>query len=347
MGAVDDLIADALIEQAVDLLRLEGSYNKAVLKLLKDMEQRLTEALSGRNLTEYSRQRLLDFLAETRSLIAQTYVAIRNEVDLEGIAVIESRAVAASIRSAVGDRIGVGVPPLSTLRPLVSGLLIQGAPSKDWWARQAGDTQFRFANVVRQGIALGETNAQIVARIRKGAGSQAPILEVSRRNAEALVRTSIQTVANKTRDAVFRANDDIIAGVRQLSTLDGRTSDICVAYSGGEWDNDRQPIKPTKLPYNGGPPRHWNCRSILTPIVRDLPGLPAFRTSQRASADGPVRADITFAEWLAGKPKSFQDELLGPGKAQLWRDGTITLQQLLDQRGRPLTLQQLREKYAA
>jgi hypothetical protein len=37
--------------------------------------------------------------------------------------------------------------------------------------------------------------------------------------------------------------------------------------------------------------------------------------------------------------------MLGKGRAELWRDGKITLQQLLDQRGNPLTLQQLRQRY--
>jgi SPP1 gp7 family putative phage head morphogenesis protein len=346
MGAVDELIADALIAQGVDLIRLEGGYNRAVLRLLKDMERELVEKLADRELTSYSRQRLLDFLAEARSVIARTYVAMRAEVDLQGIAQVQAGAVGGAIQGAVGARLDVAVPAVETMRSLVSDLLIQGAPSADWWNRQAGDTQFRFANAIRQGIAQGETNAQIVARIRKGSGAMGPIVETSRRNAEALVRTSVQTVANATRLEVFKANDDILAGVRQISTLDGRTSDTCVAYSGAEWDTEGNPINGTKLPFNGGPPRHWNCRSVLTPIVKPLPGLPEFRPSERASADGPVRADVTFAQWLAGKSKGFQDDLLGPGRAQLWRDDKITLQQLLDQRGRPLTLEQLREKYA-
>jgi SPP1 gp7 family putative phage head morphogenesis protein len=347
MGAVDELIADALIAQGVDLIRLEGGYNRAALRLLKDMERELVEKLADREITSYSRQRLLDFLAEARSVIARTYVAMRAEVDLQGVAQVQAGAVGGAIQGVIGDRLTVAVPAVQTMRSLVSDLLIQGAPSADWWSRQAGDTQFRFANAIRQGIAQGETNAQIVARIRKGSGAMGPIVETSRRNAEALVRTSVQTVANATRLEVFKANDSVLAGVRQISTLDGRTSDTCIAYSGAEWDTDGNPINGTKLPFNGGPPRHWNCRSVLTPIVKPLPGLPEFRPSERASADGPVRADVTFAEWLAGKSKGFQDDLLGSGRAQLWRDDKITLQQLLDQRGRPLTLEQLRAKYAA
>lgn len=65
----------------------------------------------------------------------------------------------------------------------------------------------------------------------------------------------------------------------------------------------------------------------------------------RASIDGEVAADLTFDDFLKGKPKAFADEMLGKGKAELWRDGKITLQQLLDQRGNPLTLTQLRQRY--
>lgn len=339
MGA-NEAIADAIIRQAVDLLRLEAGYNRAILRLLRQMEAELVGKLTGRELTEFSRQRLLDLLADARAMIARTYIAIRDEVDLESLATVQARAVAGSLSVITST---AAVPSVATLKALVSDLLVQGAPSAEWWSRQAGDTQFRFSNAIRQGVAQGETNAQIVARIRRGAGTEAAIVETSRRNAEALVRTSVQTVANAARLEVFRENEDVLEGVRQISTLDSRTSDVCIAYSGAEWDFEGTPINGTKLPFNGGPPRHWSCRSVLTPVVKPIPGLD-FRPS-RASADGQVRGDISFADWLSGKSRAFQDELLGPGRAQLWRDGTITLQQLLDQRGRPLTLEQLRDRY--
>lgn len=347
MGDADALIAGALIAQGIDLIRLEASYNRAVLRVLADMEREVVGKLTGRRpLTAYSRERLLNLLAEVRSTIAQAYVQIRQEVDLPGVAIVQSSAVSGAIQDTIGAKFDVGTPSVATLRSMVSDILIQGAPSADWWRRQAGDVQFRFAGAVRQGIAQGETNAQIVSRVTSGFQDQPPIIETAKRNAEALVRTSVQTVANATRDEVFRANDDLLMGKRQISTLDGRTTDICIAYSGAEWDLDGKPINETKLPFNGGPPRHWGCRSILTPIVRPLPGLPEFKPATRASVDGPVRADITFAEWLGGKSKRFQDDLLGPGRAEMWRADKITLQQLLDQRGRPLTLDQLRERYA-
>lgn len=61
--------------------------------------------------------------------------------------------------------------------------------------------------------------------------------------------------------------------------------------------------------------------------------------------DGQVAASTTFEAFLERKGKAFQDEMLGKGRAQLWRDGTITLPQLLDLKGNPLTLAELKAKY--
>jgi hypothetical protein len=338
MGNADAALADLLITHGINLLRLAAGYQRDVLGLLRALELDLIRKITATELTTISRQRLLDLLAETRSMIARTYVEARKAVDSQAIAVAEAKHTQRAF--SVATQLTIGIPSNAALRALVSDVLIQGAPSSEWWSRQGADTAFRFSNAVRMGITQGETNAQIVQRIR-GTRTAPGIMEVSRRNAEALVRTSVQTVAGVSRLEVFKDNADVIEGVRQLSTLDGRTSDTCIAYSGGEWELDGSPIPPTKLPFNSGPPRHWNCRSVLTPIVKPLVGF----NPSRASQDGPVRGDITFADWLNSKGKGFQDDLLGPGRADLWRDGKITLQQLLDQRGRPLTLDQLRQRY--
>ena len=65
--------------------------------------------------------------------------------------------------------------------------------------------------------------------------------------------------------------------------------------------------------------------------------------STRASMDGQVAEDLSFDDWLSKKPKAFQDKMLGPGRAQLYRDGKITLTDLVDLRGNPLTLEALEE----
>jgi hypothetical protein len=102
------------------------------------------------------------------------------------------------------------------------------------------------------------------------------------------------------------------------------------------------------LPYNGGCPRHWNCRSIEVPILKSWRemgvDMDEFEPSTRASMDGAVAAQMSFKDWLATRTAAQQDKILGVGKADLWREGKITLTDLLDMGGRPMTLEELRGK---
>jgi SPP1 gp7 family putative phage head morphogenesis protein len=205
---------------------------------------------------------------------------------------------------------------------------------------------FKFEQQVKLGMVSNETIDQIVRRI-SGDEAFAGVMPQGRANAAALVQTSIAEGANDARLAMYRKNADIIKGVQQLSTLDERTTDICIAYDGAAWDLDGNPIEGNDLPFDGGPPRHWNCRSTLVPVIKssdelgvDVEVLPG----TRASMDGQVSDKMTFGNWLETKTPEQQDAILGKGKAQLWRDGKITLRDLLDQSGRPLTLEQLKER---
>jgi hypothetical protein len=151
-------------------------------------------------------------------------------------------------------------------------------------------------------------------------------------------------VPNQARLATFQENSDIIKAVQQISTLDNRTTDICIAYNNQMWDVETlEPIDGAPA-FNGGPPRHFNCRSTLVPVTKSFEELGIDATEQkgtRASMDGQVPDDITFDQYLEGKSREFQDELLGERRAELWRQDRITLQQLVDQRGRPLTVEEL------
>jgi hypothetical protein len=65
----------------------------------------------------------------------------------------------------------------------------------------------------------------------------------------------------------------------------------------------------------------------------------------RASKLGQIDSKISFDKFLNMLSKSEQNEQLGLGRAELWRDGKISLVQLLDATGRELTLGELIELY--
>jgi hypothetical protein len=204
---------------------------------------------------------------------------------------------------------------------------------------------------VRQSMQNGESMTQAITRVTGGTidGVTVPgIMKTTKKKAGALVSTAMSAVTNEAALASYKANSDVIKAVTQLSTLDNRTSDVCIAYSGQTWDlNTLRPIPPSTLPFNSGPPRHFNCRSRLRPVTKSFKELGLDKEeipkTTRASMDGQVPADITFSDWLKTKPTSFADDLLGPKRAQLWRDDKITLTQLVDMRGNPMTLSQIEQ----
>ncbi|MDP2644122.1 MAG: phage head morphogenesis protein [Candidatus Doudnabacteria bacterium] len=343
MKNADIILQDAAITRQINLLRFSAGEKKKVLAILTQLQSDLRLKLLG-ELTDFSKARVNKLLKESTAIINSAYQGVQEKFDFPGLAEHEATATTRSF-AAIG--LDAALPTETALKALVNGSLIEGAPSSAWWAKNSDDLSFKFAAQVRQGIAGNETVQQIVRRIIGSPRLGTPgIMETSRRGATALVHTSIQQVANDARLATFKANDDIIKGVTQLSTLDSHTSNVCIAYSGASWDLEGVPINGTTLPFNGGTPRHFNCRSVLTPITKtyrdlglDIDEIPP---GTRASDLGQIPAGTTFEEFLGRHDKAYADDLLGPGRAQLWRDGKITLQQLVDGTGRELTLKQLR-----
>jgi SPP1 gp7 family putative phage head morphogenesis protein len=271
------------------------------------------------------------------------------------------------VRQLVNTRVGfsglqVGVPE-TVLASMVKDDVVLGAPLRAFWEKQAGTLQQAFITQMRQGIFAGETKDQLISRVRgtKAHNFEDGIMGISRRGAETVVRTTAQSVLNDARLETFKANDDVLQGVQAIVTLDARTSDICMARSAMAWDFDGKPLNDeTDIDFPGPPPWHPNCRTTLVPllksvgqlmggkkgaavdraIAREVKKLPK---ATQASIDGQVPKALSYEDWLSRKPAAFQEEVLGPGKYRLWKAGKISLRDLIDQRGRPLTLDQLKQ----
>lgn len=343
---LDSYLADKTLTRQLYLLRFTAGEQKKVLAVLVDMRAELVAKLRAGNVTDFTRGRLQKLFTACNAIIEQGFNRIQTSLDFDGLAKAEAEA---SIKPLAAVGLEASIPTVATMKAVVNGSLIEGAKSADWWAKQSNDLAFKFAAQVRQGIAQGETMTQIVRRVAGSEKLGIPgIFEGARQSAFALVHTSVMQVAADARLATYKANGDIIKGVRQLSTMDGHTTPTCVAYSGAEWDLDGNPINGTTLPFNGGPPRHWGCRSVLTPItktfkemgIKGLPELPD--TGERASDLGPIDRKTTMDQFLKMHDTEWQDKMLGKGKAQLWRDGKITLSQLVSGSGRELTLEELK-----
>ena len=347
----DQKLADELLGHSIDLLRLDAHIREQVMGLFDKMQAELTAKMDAATLSEYNKAKI-DFLLNNAKVVLDNYYAQVHTLLNAAVTEIPALQGAVVAKAMVDVGLGASLPTASHIQALLSDLTIQGAPAQAWWKKQAADTLFKFAATVRMGVIQGDTNQQIIARVignpRTG---EIGVLDVSRSNAAALVQTSVQSVANQSRLDVFEQNADLIKELEWFTALDGHVCPMCIARFGLRWTNnangDHAAIDHS-IPFSP-PPIHFNDRCILLPITRGYGDLGLNVTlpknQQRASMDGPVSVKTTFDDFLKRKGIAFQNEVLGAGKAQMWRAGKLKLSQLVDMQGNSLSLAELQSKY--
>jgi SPP1 gp7 family putative phage head morphogenesis protein len=213
-----------------------------------------------------------------------------------------------------------------------------------------------FSQIVRNGLLTGETTDNIArsltGRLRFGqpgsirqiaaAGGQATT--VANNQVMALVRTSVNQVSNAASQQVYEANQDVTKKYRYVATLDTRTSAICRALDGREFEYGKGPM----------PPQHFNCRSTTVAVIdyEEL-GLEPPRPGKRAAEGGMVPTNESYGEWLSKQSKATQAEALGPEKVAYFTrlsnkyGPKDAIAKLVRDDGSELTLDQLRRRYGA
>ena len=331
MSAIFDLI------QVRNLLlqRVASGQVRDLDRLFQDIADKITEELSqAKPLTDERKRRIDRIIADLQALV------VVPAPDLTELAETEARALTAGMVAAGLD---VGLPPLPVLEAIAANTLVEGAVIGEWFQRLENQTRFDIARTIRAGVAAGRTNAQITRDIvgfKQDGAMGREVMKSARRDAAAVVRTAVQTIANDTAMAVFEANPDVVEGVEFVATLDSRTTPQCAAMDGGRWKLDGTPMRGTKLPFRR-PPLHWACRSRLIPITELSDD-----SGTRSSAIGPISAKITFEQFMERQGPEFAAQVLGKGRYEFYKANKLTLSQLIDPRSlEPLTLAELREKF--
>ena len=355
--SVNDKVLDEITGHSVDLQRLETTVKKRVLKQLKTLEANLVDEIKkstvwGAKMPQTQKKRLKVLLDQTRETIKTSYVQIAKDSldELSQVASLAEAQAVASLNTAISAELASTTMSRGMLKAIASDTIFEGAPSKEWWARRGEAFRLKFSDTIRTGMMKGETTDQVISNLigKKVNRYKDGALYANYRSADALVRTSIQSIANEARLQTYAENDDIVKGVEWVATLDNRTSHTCQSLDGLTWDNNRKPIGHNIL--WPGVTAHWNCRSTQVPIIKSWEELGAKRKmkeipeSTRASMDGQVSKKKGYEDWLKGKPKAFQEDVLGKGKRKLWKDGKLGFSDLVDQSGNPLTLGQLQSK---
>ena len=333
MANLDKVIAQALVDHQINLMRFDAGERKKLLKKLVKLERQLKAELLLFDLAK--RGEVEQMIASVGDVVASFYGEVSDDVfsSTTGLWQVEQLAVTGIINGAIGATM------IKASQGEFDGLML-GSPLKDWWREQAADLAFKFGSMVRTGITNGKTNQVLAAEL-------VGMMDMKRTTAKALVSTGIASVTGAARDDLYQSNSDLIGGYIHTSTLDFRTTNGCKVRDGKSWTLDKKPIG-HDIQF-AQTPLHVNCRSILRPKIKSWADLgidlPEISKDTRATMDGQVSSEATYEEWLKSKSEAQQNATLGHGKAKMWRDGKITFNDMLDQTGRELTLEELRQIY--
>lgn len=381
----NELYLDASLRHQIGLRRYSAGLNRRIAALLEEADRELTERLrvrlgrfEGRPL-DYTGERwtslLRDFSAARAAALGEVRTLARTE--LNTLAGMEAAREASLLASAIPIEISFATVAADQLRAITSSRPFQGRLLRDWFRNLERGDQARLTQALQLGMTQGEPIDDIVRRVvgTRRNGYADGILAITRRDAQAVVRTAVNHVSNVAREYVWEANSDIITARIWVSTLDGRTSAVCRSRDGKgrpvkEGGSLPEGVEPL-VPRNATPPAHINCRSTMVAyidgvgLVGNRPTVTDTRTRERREIDfrrmareqgrpiqeirrewaarnvGTVPASTDYQTFMSRQGASFQDEVLGRTKGRLFREGGMKLDHFVDRAGNELTLSQL------
>lgn len=377
---VNEKLNDALLRHQTYLLRYSGSVRNRINSLLAETEEDLLDKIRSRlanNVgltTSVELKRLQSLMDQIRKIREPAWEEATSEFkdEMTKLALAESVSLTSTINLLMPVEIDVATPSPRLLRSIALARPFQGQILADWAASMEADDLRRIHNAIQLGMTAGESMDTITRRVigTSTMGFQDGVLQMTRQQVQAVVRTAVQHVANHSRTAWFLENSDVISQEYFVATLDSRTTPVCRANDGKVYPLGKGPV----------PPLHFQCRSLriaaidgtlagdrpAKPFVEkellneysDKNGLGSIKSRDdlprgtKTDYDnwkrkrirelvGPIPASTTYNEWMKGQSKMFQDDTLGVTKAKLFRDGGLPLDKFVNRNGDELTLAQL------
>ncbi len=337
-------LLDLAIRRQVLLERIKAGQFRDFNKVISEVQKLIQTKVGGlaNDLAGENRRFLRRWLGQLEAAILKEYrtgLKLFNK-ELEETAGIFAAMEAGDIAASITGSIKLPTP---TARQAFNLAKVQAMSHSGETLEQfvetlaAGETK-RVVSVVRRGFYQGRTNQELVREI---VGTQARrfqdgILQTSRRNAQAVVHTSVQHVASVGRMRTWQDNPEVVKGYEWVSTLDRKTTQKCKTLDGQKFKIGEGPV----------PPVHIRCRSTT---VADLdPKFDFLKEGRTRSGEkGPVDAKQDYYDWLKNQPPEFQDQALGPKRGKLFRDGGLSADKFadlqLDRNFEPLTLAEMRD----
>jgi SPP1 gp7 family putative phage head morphogenesis protein len=250
-----------------------------IAQLTEDVTGLLGARLDPVQMKSVRNARLQSLLADLGRLSDASATAMTNytQSQLRDLAAYESGFLVASARSVLPAVVSFDAVAPVQLWAAVTARPFEGRLLEDWVADYTVAQRKKLEQAVRTSVVEGETIDQAIRRIRGTAklnGSDGVLPGATRKTAEALTRTAINHVTTTARERTYQDNQQVVKGVQWRSTLDGRTSLVCISRDGTVYELDAGPR----------PPAHPNC----FPGDQMVTALPPLQAATQRVYDGEM-----------------------------------------------------------
>ena len=378
---------DLNVRHAIAIERVKRGMARELIPLLDTADENIRALLvstldnmgRGFNTTTTKKLRnMLNTIGEARADVMKGF-KVGTKLRLEAFGFDELNFQAGSVRAVLPFDPQLTRPKAKALRDRIGRMPFavgtdMAAPLNTWFVNLTRNDRLFLNQTILNGISQGQSLSTIVTSVMGRKGS----LSSSRAAANRLVRTAINHTTHQAREVFFQENSEGIDGLRWTAVLDSRTSLICSSRDGDIYPIGKGPRPPAHpncrsimTPVIDGTAMLGNRPFVLDEqmgvtrfrqLARDTVGAERWnamdRTARNVATDrargrwaaeniGSVPAETTYEQFLRRQSASFQDDVLGPTKGKLFRRGKMSIDSFVDETGRSLTLEELRNQNRA
>ncbi|HZJ99749.1 MAG TPA: hypothetical protein VFC79_07070, partial [Tissierellaceae bacterium] len=260
---VNDKLRNTTIRHSVYMEQLKNNEVKKILTLLNKTDADLRKQLLNRKgkTPTITTKRLELMKKDVSEIISDAKMVYTNQMTktATGVSQAELRFTEKIVRGAIPNEV-----PISFIQPAPSQILgaIRATPfnnttTQTMIADWAIGKKNLFTNAIQQAYVQGKNIDDVVSILfgNRAFNYTDGLVDASRRQVRTQVRTAINHFASTSREVIYEQNKDLIKGVQWVSTLDGRTTLLCMNLDGKvDYDDG------SKNELNGQrPPAHYNC----------------------------------------------------------------------------------------
>lgn len=188
----------------------------------------------------------------------------------------------------------------------------------------------RVKQIMSAGIISNDGYRNITKKVKE-------TIALSQREIRTIVHTSIAQANDETLIELNREFDDVTIGWESRGVLDNRTTLICASLDGVRY---MKPKYPNFESIPNRPPRHFNCRSTLSPITKNER---VVKRPSKGDKRKKIPSNTTFKEWFNDQSPKFQEGYLGKSRYRLFKENKLTLNSFVDiKSGKRLTIKEIK-----